>query len=176
MSLDQADRPDRIEFEALRLSGRLQYDADFDNLIRWISDRQACGDDYPLEWRVLVAEDDVANRLVLGSLLEKSGLQVITVENGRQALEALEREAVDLVLLDINMPEMNGLDTARAIRDLPGDRADLPVIAITSDVSPMRVNEMREAGFDICLEKPVRRDALFQIIVNSLSGRVAKVA
>ena len=40
----------------------------------------------------------------------------------------------------------------------------------------MRVNEMREAGFDICLEKPVRRDALFQIIVNSLSGRVAKVA
>ena len=99
-----------------------------------------------------------------------------TANNGKVALYKLEQSPVDVMILDLEMPEMNGLDTARAIRDLPGDRADLPVIAITSDVSPMRVNEMREAGFDICLEKPVRRDALFQIIVNSLSGRVAKVA
>ena len=174
--MNQVVNFNRIEFEALRLSGRLQYDADFDNLTRWINERQTGGDTNSLEWRVLVAEDDAANRLVLASLLEKSGLLVTAVENGRQALEALEQAPADLVLLDINMPELNGLETARAIRRLAGPAADLPIIAVTSDVSPKRVNEMREAGFDICLEKPVRRDALFQVIVNCLSGRLVGVA
>ena len=70
------------------------------------------------------------------------------------------------------MPEMNGLETAAAIRALPNANYDLPLVAITSDVSPKRLAEMRDAGFDLCLEKPVRRDALFKVILGILSRRV----
>ena len=93
--------------------------------------------------------------------------------DGREALEAVKKETVDMVLLDINMPVMNGLEAAQAIRALDDQKADLPLVAITSDVSPMRLAEMRQAGFDVCMEKPVRRDALFRIILGALSRRVA---
>jgi CheY-like chemotaxis protein len=174
--MNQDFGPDRAQFEALPLNGRLQFDADFANLIDWIGNRRTGRNSETLEWRVLIAEDDAANRLVLTSLLEKSGLLVTVAENGREALKALARETVDLVLLDINMPELDGLATAHAIRALPDPRADLPIIAITSDVSPSRVNEMRDAGFDICMEKPVRRDTLFRVILGALSGRLSRVA
>jgi CheY-like chemotaxis protein len=159
--------------EALPLSNRLQSDADFENLSRWIDGRLAGEGRDVLEWHVVLADDDVANRLVLGSLLEKSGITVTAVENGRMALDLIGAKPVDLFLLDINMPEMDGLETAKAIRALPNANSDLPLIAITSDVSPKRLAEMRNAGFDVCMEKPVRRDNLFRVILGTLSRRVA---
>ncbi|MAN79081.1 MAG: hypothetical protein CMM77_06005 [Rhodospirillaceae bacterium] len=161
------------DFDALPLSSRFQNDADFDNLRRWIGDRLTEDDGGTLEWHVVLADDDISNRLVLGSLLEKSGITVTAVENGRMALDIIGTKPVDLFLLDINMPEMGGLETAQAIRSLPNANADLPLIAITSDVSPKRLAEMRDAGFDVCMEKPVRRDKLFRVILGTLSRRVA---
>ncbi|UTW50495.1 response regulator [bacterium SCSIO 12827] len=159
--------------KALPLSGRFQSDTDFENLSRWIDSRLAGNDEDVLEWHVVLADDDASNRFVLGSLLESSGVTVTTVENGRLALDVIGSKPVDLFLLDINMPEMDGLQTARAIRALPDANADLPLIAITSDVSPKRLAEMRDAGFDVCMEKPVRRDTLFHVILGTLSRRVA---
>jgi len=161
------------ETKALPLSSRFQSDADFENLSRWIDSRLAGNDEGVLEWHVVLADDDASNRLVLGSLLESSGIDVTTAENGRMALDIIGAKPVDLFLLDINMPEMDGLQTARAIRALPDANADLPLIAITSDVSPKRLAEMRDAGFDVCMEKPVRRDTLFRVILGTLSRRVA---
>ena len=158
--------------DALPLSGRVQNDADFDNLRRWIDGRLAGDWGGILEWHVVLADDDAANRMVLGSLLEKSGITVTAVENGRMALDVVTHKHVDLFLLDINMPEMDGLQTARAIRALPNANSDLPLVAITSDVSPKRLVEMRNAGFDVCMEKPVRRDNLFRVILGTLSRRI----
>lgn len=171
MSMYQDDTAYSAETDALPLTDRIQYDADFENLSRWIDGRLA--GDGVLEWHVVLADDDAANRMVLGSLLEKSGLKVTWAADGREALEAVKKETVDMVLLDINMPVMNGLEAAQAIRALDDQKADLPLVAITSDVSPMRLAEMRQAGFDVCMEKPVRRDALFRIILGALSRRVA---
>ena len=161
------------DMNALPLSGRLQSDADFENLSRWIDGRLSGGDSGILEWHVVLADDDAANRMVLSSLLEKSGVTVTAVENGRRALDVIGDKPVDLFLLDINMPEMNGLQTAQAVRALPNANSDLPLVAITSDVSPKRLAEMRDAGFDVCMEKPVRRDNLFHVILGTLSRRIA---
>tara|TARA_R110001592_G_scaffold126065_1_gene336665 strand:+ start:14871 stop:15410 length:540 start_codon:yes stop_codon:yes gene_type:complete len=160
------------DMDALPLSGRVQNDADFENLRRWIDGRLAGDWGGILEWHVVLADDDAANRMVLGSLLEKSGITVTAVENGRMALDVVAHKHVDLFLLDINMPEMDGLQTARAIRALPNANSDLPLVAITSDVSPKRLVEMRDAGFDVCMEKPVRRDNLFRVILGTLSRRI----
>lgn len=157
------------DLNALPLSGRVQCDADFENLSRWIDGRQAGDGRGMLEWHVVLADDDLSNRMVIGSLLKKSGITVTCVENGREALDLLDRIKVDLVLLDINMPVMDGLETARAIRA----RSGLPLIAVTSDVSPKRIAEMRDAGFDICMEKPIRRDNLFRVILGALSRHIA---
>ncbi|MEQ9558667.1 MAG: response regulator, partial [Rhodospirillales bacterium] len=159
------------DMNALPLSGRLQSDADFENLSRWIDGRLSDDDGGILEWHVVLADDDAANRMVLSSLLEKSGITVTAVENGRRALDVIGGKPVDLFLLDINMPEMDGLQTARAIRALHNANSDLPLVAITSDVSPKRLAEMRDAGFDVCMEKPVRRDNLFRVILGTLSRR-----
>lgn len=160
------------DMDALPLSGRVQNDADFENLSRWIDGRLAGEGGVILEWHVVLADDDAANRMVLGSLLEKSGITVTAVENGRMALDVIDSRHVDLFLLDINMPEMDGLQTARAIRALPNANAGLPLVAITSDVSPKRLAEMCNAGFDVCMEKPVRRDNLFRVILGTLSRRI----
>ncbi|PIW27407.1 MAG: hypothetical protein COW30_10565 [Rhodospirillales bacterium CG15_BIG_FIL_POST_REV_8_21_14_020_66_15] len=162
------------DLDALPLSTRAQNDADFENLSRWIDSRLAGNGGGTLEWHVILADDDTSNRLVIGSLLEKSGLTVTAVENGSQAIDVLnDGKQVDLFLLDINMPVMDGLEAARTIRARPDVNADLTLIAITSDVSPVRIAAMREAGFDICMAKPVRRDNLFRVILGSLSRRAA---
>lgn len=163
---------DLSDFDALPLSNRIQYDADFDNLSRWIDGRLAGDGGGILEWHVVIADDDAANRLVLRSLLEQFGIKVTAVEDGSQALHAIASQPVDMVLLDINMPVLDGLETARAIRQLDNSKAELPLLAITSDVSPTRLAEMSDAGFDVCMEKPVRREKLFQLILGTLSRRV----
>ena len=93
------------ETKALPLSSRFQSDADFENLSRWIDSRLAGNDEGVLEWHVVLADDDASNRLVLGSLLESSGIAVTTAENGRMALDIIGAKPVDLFLLDINMPK-----------------------------------------------------------------------
>ena len=149
-----------------------QIDADFDNLRRWIVSRlNGTGGDR-LEWRILLAEDDAANRHVLTRLLERSGVTVTAVEDGRKAVAAVTTGAFDMVLMDINMPEMDGLTATRTIRGLGAEHGGLPIVAVTSEVSEADLTKMRAAGFDGCLEKPVRRDDLFRVILAALSPRL----
>ena len=107
--------------------------------------------------KVLLAEDNAVNRTLARRLLEKHGHTVVLVENGREALAALERENVDLVLMDIQMPEMDGLEATAAIRErekMAGGH--MPIIALTAHAMKGDREKCLAAGADDYLTKPIR--------------------
>jgi two-component system, sensor histidine kinase len=109
---------------------------------------------------ILVAEDHPINRKFLGAWLEKLGHQVQFAENGQQALDWVQRQAFDLVFMDIHMPEMDGLTSARLIRALPGPCARIPIVALSADILKETEDEAMAAGMDQFLTKPVHKAQL----------------
>ena len=105
--------------------------------------------------RILMADDAPANRELVSVLLGGMGLVVDTVENGAEAVEAVRHEAYDLVLMDVHMPVMDGLDAARAIRALGGTAGRIPIIALTANVGREQVQACLEAGMNGHLAKPI---------------------
>jgi two-component system sensor histidine kinase RpfC len=105
--------------------------------------------------RILAADDNPTNREVLGKILERGGHVATIVADGEEALDALERDSFDVVLLDRNMPGMGGMETLRAIRLLTQARERLPVAMLSADVTPEVKREALEAGFDSFLPKPI---------------------
>ncbi len=115
--------------------------------------------------RVLAADDNPTNRKVIELMLGAAGAEVVSVENGEQAVEAWRQGAFDLVLMDLRMPVMDGLDAIRAIRRTEGSgfpRA--PIIVISANTSPGDLEASEAAGADRHLAKPIRADALFEAI------------
>lgn len=120
--------------------------------------------------RVLAADDNPTNRKVLELMLGAAGAEVISVENGEQAVEAWRGGAFDVVLMDLRMPVMDGLDAIRAIRkaEAPGlPRA--PIIVISANTSPGDLQASTAAGADRHIGKPVRAEALFDAISGVLA-------
>jgi two-component system sensor histidine kinase/response regulator len=115
--------------------------------------------------RILVAEDNPVNQLVVRKILEKRGHQVTLADNGRIALEALAQEAFDLVLMDIEMPEMNGIETTLAIRrkeQISGQHQ--PIMALTAHAMKEDAERFLAAGMDDYLSKPIEpNDLLYKI-------------
>ena len=105
--------------------------------------------------RVLIADDNAINRQVLGRILDRSGHRFIMVENGTQALDAMERQPFDLVLMDINMPQMNGLEATRLFRFGAGPGQYLPILALTADATKETEAKCMQAGMDGCITKPI---------------------
>jgi len=105
--------------------------------------------------RILAADDNPTNREVLGKILERGGHAATIVADGEEALDALERDSFDVVLLDRNMPGMGGMEALRAIRLLNQGRERLPVAMLSADVTPEAKREALEAGFDAFLPKPI---------------------
>ncbi|WP_243310410.1 ATP-binding protein [Fundidesulfovibrio agrisoli] len=119
--------------------------------------------------RVLMAEDDRINRLVIVKLLEMAGHLVRTAVNGREALELLEQEPFDVVLLDMRMPEMDGLEAARRIRAGGGGwDAGVPMVALTGNALPEEREEALRAGMDQYLVKPVSRSDLERAMASAV--------
>jgi PAS domain S-box-containing protein len=117
------------------------------------------------QMKVLLAEDNAVNRTLAKRLLEKHGHTVLVVENGRQALEALERESVDLVLMDIQMPEMDGFEATAAIREKEKSiGGHLPIIALTAHAMKGDREKCLAAGADDYLTKPIRTSELFEAV------------
>jgi signal transduction histidine kinase/CheY-like chemotaxis protein len=105
---------------------------------------------------ILLAEDNPFNQKVAVGLLGRDGHRVTVAGNGREALERLERgEVFDLVLMDMQMPEMDGPETARRIRALPGPAAAIPIIALTANALAEDVARCRAAGMDGHVAKPI---------------------
>ncbi len=119
--------------------------------------------------RVLVADDNPTNREVISKILERGGHAVTLVNDGEQALDALEREAFDAVILDRNMPGIGGLEALQALRLMTRGRERLPVIILSADVTPLAKREALEAGADLFLPKPVEAVRLLEEI-QSLCG------
>jgi signal transduction histidine kinase/ActR/RegA family two-component response regulator len=109
----------------------------------------------PLRGRVLVAEDNPVNQRVARGMLERLGLDVEVVANGVLAVQAVVDGDFDLVLMDLQMPELDGVGAARAIRALGGDSVQLPIVAMTADAMPGDRRRCLEAGMDGHLPKPV---------------------
>ncbi len=111
--------------------------------------------------RVLVAEDDPVGRDVAEELLRSIGLQVETAENGLDAIRRFDAGRFDLVMLDIQMPELDGIDAARRIRALPGG-AEIPIVALTADVVAERRDACFAAGINEVLCKPLAPEDLLE--------------
>ena len=116
--------------------------------------------------RILLAEDNITNQYVALGMLKKIGLAADTVSDGKEALKALELIRYDLVLMDVLMPEMDGLAATRAIRDPESNtkNRDVPIIAMTAHTGQDDRNKCIEAGMNDYLSKPVDTKALASII------------
>lgn len=114
--------------------------------------------------RVLVAEDHPVNRKVVGLLLQSMGHQVSFAEDGQQALTQVIHSDFDLVLMDIHMPVMDGLSSARQIRALPGERGQVPIVALTADVMNDVQAQAMAAGMNEFLTKPLQKLQLMAVM------------
>ncbi|MBA2674858.1 response regulator, partial [Ramlibacter sp.] len=114
--------------------------------------------------RILVADDHPVNRKYLGLLLRSLGHEVSLAEDGRQALELVRHNAFDTVLLDVHMPVLDGVDTARAIRALPVPHANLPIVMLTADVMEETRASALRAGADVVLAKPLKVEQLAAVL------------
>jgi CheY-like chemotaxis protein len=121
--------------------------------------------------RVLLVEDNVVNQMVAEALLEKRGFDVVVAGNGREGLEAFRRSRFDLVLMDIQMPEMDGFEALAAIRALEaGSGRRTPVVALTAHAMKEDRERCLAAGMDDYLSKPIEASRLYSIIRNVLEG------
>ncbi len=115
-------------------------------------------------FRILLAEDNSANRKVVIALLSSCGFRIDTVANGVEAVEAMQNRPYDLVLMDIEMPEMDGPGAARRIRRLPGRIGAVPIIAITAHVMKEDREACMAAGMNDFIAKPIDRPELVEKI------------
>ncbi len=111
--------------------------------------------------RILLAEDNPVNQKVAKTMLEKQGFQVIIANNGKEAVELLTKESFDLVLMDVQMPEMDGLEATKKIRELG---IKIPIIALTANAFEEDRKRCLEAGMDEYISKPIKIEELLNII------------
>jgi signal transduction histidine kinase/DNA-binding response OmpR family regulator len=126
--------------------------------------------------RVLLVEDNIVNRKVASATLKLLGLDVVEAENGQLALDALANGPFDLVLMDMNMPIMDGIETARRIRaaESAGEmNGHLPIIAMTANVMKEAVDACREAGMDDFIPKPFQRSQAIDALARWLAPSAA---
>jgi CheY-like chemotaxis protein len=116
--------------------------------------------------KVLVAEDMKLNQLLMKTLIEEFGFDCIVVDNGRNAVEKLAKESFDIVLMDLQMPEMDGFEATEYIRNELN--SDIPIIALTADVTTTDLEKCKMVGMDDYIAKPVDDRLLFNRIVNLL--------
>ena len=120
--------------------------------------------------RILLAEDNRVNQLLMLRLLEARGHQVVVVNDGHAALVALETQDFDLILMDIQMPEMDGLEATRIIRDRERTgRRSAPIIAMTAHAMKGDRDKCIEAGMDGYVSKPVQPEELFETIADVMA-------
>lgn len=115
---------------------------------------------------VLVAEDLPVNQLLVRAILERAGHRVETAPDGHSALDAVQRHAFDLVLMDVQMPGMDGLEATRAIRALPSAVGRIPIIALTANALASEVERCRQAGMNDHISKPIDAEHLVATLVR----------
>ena len=123
--------------------------------------------------RILLVEDNEANRYLATFLLENSGHRVLHAGNGREAVIAAQNELPDLILMDIQMPEVDGYEAARRIKSEP-HLAHIPIVAVTSYAMPGDREKAERAGFVGYLEKPIVTEMFVSAITRFLPGKAPR--
>lgn len=111
--------------------------------------------------RILVVEDEQVNQVVLKALLRNTGVDLLNVTNGYDAITIVEKEPVDVVLLDIRLPGINGYETARRIRQF---NKHIPIIGQSAFATAFEREQMLESGIDDFVLKPFRKRRLIQVL------------
>jgi len=119
---------------------------------------------------ILVAEDERVNRMIIERLLTKQGHRVVAVMDGHHCLRALDEDDFDVILMDIQMPEMDGLETARAIRARDDDKRDVPIVALTAHAMKGDRETFLAAGMDDYLSKPVDFNEVSRVLGRVVAG------
>ena len=116
---------------------------------------------------VLIAEDSSVIQNLARKILEFQHYEITAVKNGEQVLQLLEKENFDIILLDINMPILDGMETARQIRALADSKkSKTPIVAITGNAKNYSEEDFKEAGFDDALMKPLNFDRLVEVVAQ----------
>ncbi len=126
--------------------------------------------DPTIEGRILLAEDNPTNQFVMTKLLRNMGLQVDLAENGLEVIERLRLQPYDLILMDVQMPKMDGLAATRIIRALP-QRSDTPIVALTANAFVDDRDRCLDAGMNGFLSKPVEARLLRETLEQWLHGK-----
>ncbi len=120
---------------------------------------------------ILIADDNTTNRVVAQALCEMFGCTCETVEDGAQALQAVRNNDFDLILMDIKMPNMDGLQATHAIRALPEAKGNVPIIALTANADPEDAASYIEAGMLCVVEKPIKPERLRMAMNKALTAQ-----
>jgi len=142
---------------ALAVAMGCRHGADFSNVTALAASSHA-------RLSILVAEDNRTNQKVISKILEKVGHDVTIAENGEAALEAMHERDFDLVLMDINMPVMNGIEATKLYRFGALGQKHVPIVALTADASAEVSERCQRAGMDGCLTKPIEPARLVDMI------------
>jgi two-component system sensor histidine kinase RpfC len=114
--------------------------------------------------RVLIADDNAMNQKVIGMILTRAGHSVLSASDGEAALDAMRDHMADIVLMDVNMPVLNGIEATKLYRFASLGQRRLPIVGVTADASPETAERCLGAGMDACVAKPVEAAALLSLI------------
>jgi len=125
----------------------------------------------PPRTHILIVDDNATNRIVAAALCEMFGCSSETVEDGLEAVQTVGQRAFDLILMDIKMPHMDGIEATRAIRAMPGPTSTIPIVALTANADPDAVQAYLASGMQGVVDKPIRPEQLLNTLQRVLSER-----
>jgi len=125
---------------------------------------------------VLIADDNATNRVVAQALCEMFGCTSETVEDGQEALEAVQVRSFDLILMDIKMPRLDGVQATQAIRALTDDSRNIPIVALTANADPEDARHYLAVGMAAVVEKPIKPERLRMAMNAALASEASKGA
>lgn len=115
--------------------------------------------------KVLIAEDSSVIQNLTKKILQFQNFDIVAVKNGEQVLQTLQKEDIDIILMDINMPVMDGMECARQVRALPDTKkAGIPIVAITGNAKNYSMEDFKKAGITDYLQKPLDFDKLVSVV------------
>lgn len=114
--------------------------------------------------KVLIGEDSSVIQNLTKKILEFQNFKISSAKNGKDVLKALKEESFDIVLLDINMPQMDGMTCAKEIRSQEGEQSNIPLVAITGNARNYTEKDFQDAGFNEYLQKPLDFDKLVEVV------------
>lgn len=121
---------------------------------------------------ILIVDDIFINHVILESILIGMGHNAESVKTGIAAVDALKENHYDLILMDINMPEMDGKTATRVIRQLPEPKSKIPIIACTADGTDKHMKEYKKIGMNGLIQKPIKKEELSKALDSCCNGGI----